>query len=170
MDEMIYFSPDLKHDAHAVDVFEQRTIEHLKAQNVDIKCIYEFSDNCSSQYKSKAPFNKLSYSDIPIIHNFFCGKHGKCVADGAVGRTNQFVHCEIKTKKENIPNSEVLAKFCTEKLEISSKNGECQHYQRHFFHIPEIDRQGDTEAKTPGNRTVNPIHLHERDLSPVCIM
>ena len=101
MDEMIYFSPDLKHDAHAVDVFEQRTIEHLKAQNVDIKCIYEFSDNCSLQYKSKAPFKKLSCSDIPIIHNFFCEKHGKCVADGAVGRTNQFVHYEIKTKKEN---------------------------------------------------------------------
>ena len=49
---------------------------------------------------------------------------------------------------ENITNSEVLAKFCTEKLEISFQNGECKHYQRHFFHIPEIDRQGDTEAKT----------------------
>ena len=55
----------------------------------------------------------------------------------------------MKSKpKKKTPNSEVLAKFCTEKLEISSKNGECQHYQRHFFHIPKIDRQGDTEAKT----------------------
>ena len=71
MDEMIHFSPNLKHHAHAVDAFEQRTIEHLKTQNVDIKCIYEFLDNCSSQYKSKAPFKKLSCSDIPIIHNFF---------------------------------------------------------------------------------------------------
>ena len=28
MDKMIHFTPDLKHDALAVDAFEQKTIEH----------------------------------------------------------------------------------------------------------------------------------------------
>ena len=76
----------------------------------------------------------MSCSQILNMQNFFCEKHGKSVADGTVGRTNQFVHCAITTKKENILNSETLAKFCTDHLEISAQNCECKYYQRYFLH------------------------------------
>ena len=94
-DELMFFTADLKHNAQAIENFEKRTTEHLKERNVNLKCIYEFSDNCSGQYKSKNPFKILSESNIPIMRNFHCEKHRKCVADGTVGRTNQFVYCAI---------------------------------------------------------------------------
>ena len=66
MDEIIHFTSDLTHDAYAVEEFERKTTEHLKAKNIMIKCIYEWSDNCPAQYKSRIsiqnPF-KVYYSD-----------------------------------------------------------------------------------------------------------
>ena len=85
-DKIIHFTSDLKHDDYAVKEFERKTIEHLKANNLMIECIYEF--NCPSQYKSKIPFRILSKSSIPIMRNYFCKKHGKSTADGLIGRTN----------------------------------------------------------------------------------
>ena len=147
-DELMFFTADLKHDAQAVETFEKRTIEHLKERNVNLKCIYEFSDNCSGQYKSKNPFKILSESNIPLMRNFHCEKHRKCVADGTVGRTNQYVYCAIKTKGEVITNAHALAEFCRNQLEIDPPIGVCVHYQHHFFFIESIDRSSDVEATT----------------------
>ena len=36
-DEIIHFTADLKHDAYAVEEFERKTTEHLKAKNIMIK-------------------------------------------------------------------------------------------------------------------------------------
>ena len=60
INKIIHFTSDLKHDAYAVKEFERKTIEHLKAKNIMIKCIYEWSDNCPAQYKSRIPFRILS--------------------------------------------------------------------------------------------------------------
>ena len=98
MDEIIHFTSDLKHEAYAFKEFERKTIEHLKAKNIMIKCIYEFLDNCLSQYKSKIPFRILSKSGIPIMRNYFCTKHGKSTADGLIGRTSQFLYTAVVTK------------------------------------------------------------------------
>ena len=49
MDKIIHFTSDLKHDADAVEEFMRKTIEHLMAKNIAIKCIYEWSDNCPAQ-------------------------------------------------------------------------------------------------------------------------
>ena len=76
-DEIIHFTSDLKHDAYAVEEFERKTIEHMKVKNITIKCIYEFSDNCPSQYKSKNPFRILSKSKILIMRNYFCKNMGR---------------------------------------------------------------------------------------------
>ena len=58
MDEMIHFSPNLKHDTHAVDAFEQTTIEHLKVQNVDISASMNsqitVAHNISPRHHSKS--------------------------------------------------------------------------------------------------------------------
>ena len=77
-DEIMLFTEDLMHDAHAVEAFEKRMIKHLKERNVNLKCIYEFSDNYRGQYKSKVPFKILSESDIPIMRNLFCEKQEIC--------------------------------------------------------------------------------------------
>ena len=48
MDKMIHFTSDLKHDAFAVEEFEKKMIDHLKSKNITLKCIYEYSNNCTA--------------------------------------------------------------------------------------------------------------------------
>ena len=114
MDKIIHFTSDLKHDAYAVKEIERKTIEHLKAKNIMIKYIYEWSDNCAAQYKSRIPFRILSKSNIPIMQNYFCEKHSKSAADGLIGRTSQFLYTAVCTNKADIPDAEALYNFCRE--------------------------------------------------------
>ena len=46
----------------------------------------QFCDNCSSQYKSKRPFQYISNADIPTIQNYFGSNYGKGPSDSATGR------------------------------------------------------------------------------------
>ena len=101
-DEIIHFTSDLKHDAYALEEFERITIEHLKAKNIMIKCIYQFSDNYPSQYKSKIPFRILSKSKIPMMRNYFCEKHGKSAVDGLIGRLSQFLYTTVVTNNAEL--------------------------------------------------------------------
>ena len=75
-------------------------------------------------------------------------KNRKSVADGTVGRTNQFVYFAITTKNEVIPNAPALADFCKSQLEIDPPVGACKHYQWNFFFIESIDRITTVEANT----------------------
>ena len=97
MDEIIHFTADLRHDAFTIEELEKKTIQHLKSKRVKMKCIYEYSDNCPAQYKSKKPFRILSKSTIPIMKmkNYFCKKHGKSVADGLISRLSQFLYTVV---------------------------------------------------------------------------
>ena len=132
-DEIIHFTSDLKHDAYAVEEFEKKTIEHLKAKSIGIKCIYEWSDNCPAQYKSRIPFRILSKSNISIVWSFFCEKHGKSAADGLIGRTSQFLYTAVCTNNTEIPDTEALYKFCMENWKEKPQPGPCHHYERNFF-------------------------------------
>ena len=113
-DKIIHFTSDLKHNTYAVEEFERKTIEHLKAKNIMIKCIYKWSDNCPAQYKSRIPFRILSKSNIPIMQNYFCEKHSKSDADSLIGRTSQFLYTAVCTNKADIPDAEALYNFCRE--------------------------------------------------------
>ena len=105
----------------------------LKAKSIGIKCIYEWSDNCPAQYKSRIPFRILSKSNIPIVQSFFCEKHGKSAADGLIGRTSQFLYTVVCTNKAEIPDAEALYKFCMENWKEKPQPGPCHHYERNFF-------------------------------------
>ena len=91
-------------------------IDHLKSKNITLKCIYECSDNCPSQYKSRIPFRSFSKSTIPIMHNYFCEKHGKSAADGLIGRTNQFLYTAVSAKKEDLPDAASLSTDSASKI------------------------------------------------------
>ena len=76
-DEVLHFTSDLRQDGFAVQEFEKRTIQHLKDSKIPIHCIFEFSDNASSQYKSKIPFDILSKSNVLNMRNFFGENMGR---------------------------------------------------------------------------------------------
>ena len=144
MDEIIHFISDLKHDAYAVEEFKRKATEHLKAKSITIKCIYEWSDNCPAQYKSKIPFRILSKATIPIMQNYFCEKYGKGAADGLVGRTSQFLYTVVCTNKADIPDAEALYKFCKENWKEKPRPGPCHHYGINFFLTTTTEQPKDT--------------------------
>ena len=117
MDEMIHFTSDLKHDAYAVEEFERKMIVHLKLKNIILKSIYDYSDNCPSQYKSRIPFRILSKSTIPIMRNYFCEKHGKSAADGLIGSTSQFLYRAVSAKKRGSPRCSLSLQILQTTLE-----------------------------------------------------
>ena len=67
----------MKHDAHIVKMFTERSINVLKQNNVNICKIIEFTDQAPSQYKNKTAFNYLVNCDILIHKNYFGVRHGK---------------------------------------------------------------------------------------------
>ena len=146
IDEMIHFTSDLKHDAYAVKEFERKMIDHLKSKNITLKCIYEYSDNCASQYKSRILFRILSKSTIPIMHNYFCEKHGKSAADGLIGWTSQFLYTAVSAKKEDLPDAASLYRFCKQHWE-KNEIGACKHYERNFFLTSTFSEKGDKLQK-----------------------
>ena len=85
-DKIMIVSNDIKHDSFAVDIYIEKTLSHLKENNVSVKRIIMWSDNCSTQYKSYKVFDSMSkFKDILVMCNYFCAKHGKAQADGAIG-------------------------------------------------------------------------------------
>ena len=65
--EIVNITDDIKHDAHIVKMFTERSINVLKQNNVNIHKIIEFTDQAPSQYKNKTSFNYLADCDIPIL-------------------------------------------------------------------------------------------------------
>ena len=154
LDEFMCISPDLVHDAHAVHTYVKQAIAHLKAQGTPIEKLYIFSDNCGVQYKSKLPFELLSEYGIPAEHHYFGAGHGKSAADGAVGRLKKLIEDAIRSCRANIQNALDLALWCQKhynsKTTVSTARGSetCQHYQKEFEYVANIDRTFVGKAKT----------------------
>ena len=79
-------SDDFKHEKCAVKAFEDTSMKSLLALGFQLKCILQFCDNCSGQYKSKGPFEYISLSETPVIRSFFGKNHGKRPYAGEAGR------------------------------------------------------------------------------------
>ena len=56
VEEHVIISNDLNHDKHAVKAFKQASMKELQRSGFKPAHIMQFCDNCSSQYKSKGPF------------------------------------------------------------------------------------------------------------------
>ena len=60
--EIVNITDDMKHDAHMVKMFTERSINVLKQNNVNIRKIIKFMDQAPSQYK-----NKTALITLPIV-------------------------------------------------------------------------------------------------------
>ena len=134
---------DLKHDAFAVRAFELRAIQILRDSGVQVKHLFEWSDNCGIEFKSKMPFYVLSKMGIPITRNYWGENHGKGPADAVIGRISQFIRSAIARGKASINHGVDMA------LYLQLKKGtpppvpgetKCQHYRQSFVYVDTIDR------------------------------
>ena len=123
----------------AVKAFMDRALKHLKEKNVPVEWIVLFSDNCAVQYKSCHVFDQISQREIPILHNYFGSNHGKGDTNSATGHLSQHVNSVVRSGIIEINDS--LFAYCKKVLSKGEpKKGMCQHYQRYFFYVSDIDR------------------------------
>lgn len=152
-DEVMCVSNDLTHDGHAVECYQNRAIEHLKKSGIQIDHVYQFTDNCSAQYKCYLPFGYISKFPLPLERHYFGAGHGKGPGDASVGRTKVLVASAIRggVPNEDLTTADALAAHCQHALAISSEDGICCHSRRHFFVVNNIDRSYKCDIKTvPG--------------------
>lgn len=146
-DEVVFVSSDRHHDGHAVHVFISKHLEHLRNKFVPVKCLIQWSDNCGVQYKSYAPFDRISRSSIPVIRNFFGAKHGKSEADGAIGRLVRKLELAAISDEAVVQNGKDIVEYCNKTYATNSMDG-CQHFQRHFYYVDNIDRSFEAKSKS----------------------
>ena len=90
-----------------------------------------WSDNCDPQYKSCKVFDAVSkYEDIPVMRNYFCAKHGKAEADGAIGRLSMHIDSVVRSGTHEFSNAGDIYHYCQLKLRIHNDDlGKCCHWQ-----------------------------------------
>ena len=149
-DEIMILSNDLKHDSFAVNTFVEKALRHLRENKVMIKRLIMWSDNCGPQYKSCKVFDAVSkYEDIPVMRNYFCAKHGKAEADGAIGRLSMHIDSVVRSGTHEFSNAGDIYRYCQLKLRIHNDDlGKCCHWQRHYFEVSEINRYDNTVSRT----------------------
>ena len=149
-EELMMISDDLKHDGYAVNAFIEKGLCHLRENKIPIKCIVIVPDNCAMQYKSFRVFDMLSKMKIPVIRNYFCAKHAKAEADGAIGHLSMHIDNVVHSGQYQIGNSLEMVCYCQLKLQLrpDSETEICFHYRRAYFHVTDINREGDTDSQT----------------------
>ena len=71
-----------------------------------IKRLIMWSDNCGLQYKSCKVFDAVSkYENIPVMRNYFCAKHGKAEADGAIGHMSMHIDSVVRSGTHEFSNA-----------------------------------------------------------------
>ena len=84
--EIVYVSNDLKHDAHLVNIFTNRSEQISEDSGIAIHKIIEFMDQAPSQYKNKTAFHYLKGQKFPVVKNVFGVHHGKSLCDACTWR------------------------------------------------------------------------------------
>lgn len=148
--EHMMITDDLQHDKFAVRTFEKLSMKQLETDGFVPKQIIQFCDNCAGQYKSKGPFQYLSFSDIPTQRNYFGSRHGKGPADGAVGRAKQLATRAKKSRRVIIRNAfDFYTHLDAESRKHASKRQETDRvFKQKFFWVPNIERNNDIVAVT----------------------
>ncbi|XP_052214888.1 uncharacterized protein LOC127833585 [Dreissena polymorpha] len=182
MDVLVFLSDDTNHDHHAVQTFVEETVRFLKEdRHLNFKNMYEFTDGCSSQYKSRGPFVDISYgmSDFEIQRErfFFGSCHGKGPCDGAGGVVKTATRMAVIRGEAVITDATTMYNHLKMKLtRIAKIQNVCNHSRREFFLVDIKRDRPDRTVKAPlkGTRKVHSIRgispgvVHTRTLGCAC--
>ena len=139
--EIVHFSDDRGHDAHLVKKMTAATIELLQARGVEIRKIYEFTDQAPSQYKSKTAFRYMSQSNIPTLRTYFGARHGKGPCDACTGRVKKELVNLVRTENVELYNAETCFNAAEKHLtkpKIWPRPNECAHSMLSFIKTDKI--------------------------------
>ena len=106
--EIVHVTDDLKHDAHIVKMFTEKSIKILQNNYINMCKIIEFTDQAPSQYKNKTAFNYLANTKMPTQKNYFGVRHDKSSCDACTGRVKQGVTRLVKDGDIVVNNAETF--------------------------------------------------------------
>ena len=139
--EIVFISDHKTKNASTVNFFERQAILQLQSEEeVNLKYVYQFCDNCPAQYKCYSACDTLStWQDFGICRNFYGEQHGKGPADGCIGRIVKNLDAAVRACKEGL---EVFSpidfyRYCVAEMETKPfYRGDCVHFRRRFKYIP----------------------------------
>ncbi|XP_014676865.1 PREDICTED: uncharacterized protein LOC106816757 [Priapulus caudatus] len=156
-EELVFLSSDKIHDAHAVKAFLVEANRHLREKrHLNLKHEVQFTDGCSSQYKSRLPFRHISEAvalfGVPITRCFFGSRHGKGPSDGVTGVVKSFVRSAVMARRAIVRNASEMYQYCVQELTRDDVEGACCHARRTFFFVEDIERPNEITKTIPGTR------------------
>ena len=152
--EICCITDDLHHDAYAVRAFELKAIEVLRSTGVEVKHLFEWSDNCGLEFKSKMPFFVLSQMELQITRNYWGENHGKGPADSVIGRVSQCIKSAIARGKTTINHGLDMTLYLQsihKSTEFHRREKKCHHFRQTFAYVDSINR-------LDRNNTVQTLH------------
>ena len=171
---------DLQHDSFLARTGHDAAFRYLAEIGVPMNVMFQFCDNCSSQYKSHHPFAELARCPLNVIRVYFDEQHGKSMCDGFFGRLKSWMTYKIKTRKFVNTNAHDFFRSCKEEYETAAAEpGQCQHYRVVFQFLRPSDirrhHDCDLDEAIPGTRsfysvrnTPHPLKLKVRNIPCLC--
>jgi hypothetical protein len=183
MDVLVFISDDNTHDNHAVQEFVTQAVQFLvEERHVEISKIYEFTDGCASQYKSRGPFADISFGQedfgVQRTRMYFGSCHGKGPSDGAGAVTKTAARMAVIRGEAIIINALTMhAHLKLKRTRGRTIKNICNHSRREFFLVQNINRtrpERDIKTTVKGTRdmhevrAISPGVICTRDLACVC--
>jgi hypothetical protein len=139
--EQIFFSNDIRNHNHfCVDTCTAESLRDLEENyNLRFDCQIRVTDNCPKQFKSKGPFIRLSESRFPTIYTYFGARHGRSLADRAVGVTKREMNRARLARVTTLRNAREIYEYLKKKDVLPKGPNSCCHYIRTHHLIEEID-------------------------------
>ena len=171
---------DLLHDSFVTRAAHDGNFKLLAEKGIRMETVFQFSDNCGAQYKSRRPFVELGRSPLNIIRVYFGERHGKNMCDGFFGCLKAWMSFNIKTKNVQVTHARDFFRFCKDKYRPRQGNSsECDHnpVEFQYFDAKDIRRHQDCDLdkSVPGTislysvrNTPNPMVLKVRNVPCLC--
>lgn len=139
---------DVTQDHDSVLHIQKLISKHLEKSNCTITKMYEFTDACVKQYKSRHRLGDLSMScslatlGYTVQRNYFAISHAKGEQDAAGSHVKQKPTSAVLSRKATLSNAKDLCDFLKENLfepavsSFPSRPKSVQLKQRVFFYLP----------------------------------
>ncbi|CAC5393263.1 unnamed protein product [Mytilus coruscus] len=145
-EQFFVISPDQKHDHHYTHCVQNLVSEYLKSINCEISVMHEFTDGCSSQYKSRHCMGDVSYSCsdfgyAKILRNYFETSHARGPQDAAGGFIKKQADLAVIRGTHVIQSSSDLFDYAQSNLSTTADSSKCS--QRIFRYVDSVNRDRD---------------------------
>ncbi|MES9884023.1 MAG: hypothetical protein ABW185_24515 [Sedimenticola sp.] len=156
-EQLFTISPDLKHDNCFTREVQIIIADHMKDVGYNVKRMHEFTDGCSTQYKSRHCMGDVSNIDLgypSLIRNYFETSHAKGPQDAAGGCVKHMADMAVIRGSTIIQNAKDFYNYG--KNNLTSTKSICK--RRIFKYLETVNRDNKTSYNPiPNNRQVHQI-------------